>query len=61
MKHLSAKIELQLPNSVAKRAERKGIVIYKEDGKFHAKISEYEVDNRKAEIDINITNNGENK
>ena len=62
MKKVKAIIELEVPNSIAKRAEKAGLTIYMKDGKLCAKIDQYEVSPRKSTIEINITTrNGVNK
>jgi hypothetical protein len=54
MKRIKASIELEVPNSIAKRAARVGFVIYKDGNKYCAKIDQYDVDPRKSTIDVDI-------
>lgn len=55
MKTIKAELELEVPNSVAKRAEKTGIVIFKDGTKYRAKIEQYEVEDRKTRIDLKVT------
>lgn len=59
MKVITATIKLEVPNSVAKRAEKYGLSIYRKNGKYRAKVEGYEVNTNKSAIDINVdTKNG---
>lgn len=60
MKLIRASVELVVPNSVAKRAERMGIVVFKDGTGYRAKVEEYMIDRNKSDISFEVMNKNGN-
>ena len=60
MKLIKINIELVVPNSVARRAERVGVVVFKDGTRYCAKVEEYVIDKKKSSISFEVTNKNGN-